>query len=51
LGIGGLSSIAFSKKINQSFLTDDQNARKIAKEILRDDKIQTTPHIVGWFVL
>jgi hypothetical protein len=48
LGIGELSSIAFSKKINQSFLTDDQKARKIAKAILGDDKVQTTPHIVGW---
>jgi predicted nucleic acid-binding protein len=48
LGIGELSSIAFSKKINQPFLTDDQKARKIARAILGDGKVQTTPQIVGW---
>lgn len=48
LGIGELSSIAFSKKINYPFLTDDQKARKIAKIILGENKVQTTPHIVGW---
>jgi predicted nucleic acid-binding protein len=48
LGIGELSSIAFSKKINQPFLTDDQKARKIAQAILGSDNVQTTPHIVGW---
>lgn len=48
LGIGELSSIAFSKKINQAFLTDDQKARKIAKDILGEEKVQTTPLIVGW---
>jgi hypothetical protein len=48
LGIGELSSIAFSKKINQAFLTDDQKARRIAKDILGTEMVQTTPHIVGW---
>lgn len=48
LGIGELSSIAFSKKINQAFLTDDQKARRIAKYILGEGMVQTTPLIVGW---
>ncbi len=48
LGTGELSSIAFSKKINHAFLTDDQKARKIAVEILGKEKVQTTPHLVGW---
>jgi predicted nucleic acid-binding protein len=48
LGIGELSSIAFSKKINQPFLTDDQKARKIAQLILGTGNVQTTPQIVGW---
>ncbi|AWO01851.1 hypothetical protein DLD77_09150 [Chitinophaga alhagiae] len=48
LGRGELSSIAFCKKTNQVFLTDDQKARKIAKLILGEDKTQTVPHIVGW---
>lgn len=48
LGIGEMSSIAFSKKINQAFLTDDQKARRIAKDILGEGMVQTTPLIVGW---
>jgi hypothetical protein len=48
LGTGELSSIAFAKKINQSFLTDDQGARKIAKKVLGESNVQTTPHVVGW---
>jgi hypothetical protein len=48
LGRGELSSIAFCKKTNQVFLTDDQKARKIAKLILGEGKTQTVPHIVGW---
>ncbi|GAB3417295.1 hypothetical protein [Niabella aquatica] len=48
LGRGELSSIAFCKKTNQVFLTDDQNARKIAKSILGSGSVQTVPHLVGW---
>ena len=48
LGIGELSSIAFCKKTNQVFLTDDQQARTIAKKILGNDKVQTIPHLLGW---
>lgn len=48
LGIGELSSIAFAKKVNQAFLTDDQNARKLAEIILGKEKVQTTPHLLGW---
>ena len=48
LGRGELSSIAFCRKTNQVFLTDDQKARKIAKLILGNEKTQTVPHIVGW---
>ncbi|MFL5738624.1 MAG: hypothetical protein ACJ75B_00295 [Flavisolibacter sp.] len=48
LGTGELSSIAFAKKINQSFLTDDLRARRIAKAILGESSVQTTPHLVGW---
>ena len=50
LGIGELSSIAFARKINQSFLTDDQKGRKFAKEILGNDRVQTTPHLLGYLV-
>lgn len=48
LGIGELSSIIFAKKINQSFMTDDQGARKLASLTLGKDRVQTTPHLLGW---
>jgi len=48
LGKGELSSIAFSLKTRQAFLTDDQKARKLAGEILRKPNPQTTPHLFGW---
>lgn len=48
LGIGELSSIAFARKINHSFMSDDQGARKFASEIIGSKKVQTTPHLLGW---
>jgi len=48
LGKGELSSIAFAKKINQPFMTDDQGARKLGEEILGKQKVLTSPHILGW---
>lgn len=51
LGLGELSSIAFAKRTNQCFLTDDQKARKLAKEFLGNSMVQTTPHLLGWLLL
>lgn len=48
IGIGELSSIAFAKKVAISFLTDDQKARKIGKEVLGNSFVQTTPLVLGW---
>jgi hypothetical protein len=48
LGKGELSSIAFALKTRQAFLTDDQKARNLAKQVLQDKMSQTTPHLVGW---
>lgn len=48
IGIGELSSIAFARKVSISFLTDDQNARKLAINILGKKYVQTTPLILGW---
>lgn len=48
LGGGELSSIAFAKKINQCFMTDDSNARKLGQSVLGDKRVQTTPHLLGW---
>lgn len=50
LGIGELSSIAFARKINQCFLTDDQKGRKFAATILGSDRVQTTPQLLGYLV-
>ncbi|MDQ1772003.1 hypothetical protein GQR60_04795 [Labilibaculum sp. A4] len=48
LGGGELSSIAFAKKINQNFMTDDSKARKLGISVLGKTRVQTTPHLVGW---
>jgi predicted nucleic acid-binding protein len=48
LGGGELSSIAFAKKINQCFMTDDSQARKLGQSVLGMGRVQTTPHLLGW---
>lgn len=48
LGKGELSSIAYARKINQSFMTDDQKAKKLGVIVLGKDKVHTTPHLLGW---
>lgn len=48
LGGGELSSIAFAKKINKCFMTDDSKARKLGISVLGNKRVQTTPHLVGW---
>lgn len=50
LGKGELSSIAFARRTNQAFLTDDQGARKLAAEIVGPKMVQTTPHLFGWLI-
>ncbi|YAF98359.1 MAG: hypothetical protein AB3A66_12185 [Nodularia sp. CChRGM 3473] len=47
---GELASIAFAKKINQAFLTDDQGARKLAAQSINNKMIQTTPHLLAWLI-
>lgn len=48
LGKGELSSIAFASKTRQAFLTDDQKASKLAREVLEESPTQTTPHLASW---
>lgn len=48
LGKGELSSIAFAKKTNQPFMTDDQGARKLGEKILGKQNVLTSPRILGW---
>lgn len=49
LGKGELSSIAFAKRTNQAFLTDDQKARKLGNDVI-SGFVQTTPHLLGWLL-
>lgn len=48
LSKGELTSIAFAKKTNQAFLTDDTQAKKLARNTLDFKNVQTTPHLFGW---
>lgn len=48
LSKGELVSIAFAKKTQQAFLTDDQKARKLGQSVLPSKMVQTTPHLFGW---
>lgn len=50
LSKGELSSMIFAKKTNQAFLTDDQNARKLAASYIGQSHVQTTPQLVGWLI-
>ncbi len=50
LGKGELSALVFAKKTNQAFLSDDQNARKLALTILPTERVQTTPHLFSWLI-
>lgn len=38
----------FAKKTRQSFLTDDQGARKVSEEYIGLPSTQTTPQLFGW---
>jgi predicted nucleic acid-binding protein len=48
LGKGELSSIAFARKANIPFTTDDIAARNLGEEILGSNRVFTTPRILGW---
>ena len=48
LGKGELSSIAYARKTNQPFTTDDIRAKKMGEQILGKDKVITSTRILGW---
>jgi hypothetical protein len=48
LSMGELSSIAFALRAGMAFQTDDQKARKLASSVMPADRVQTTPHVLGW---
>lgn len=45
---GELSTIAFAKRTGQSFLSDDRQAKFLAKSVMEADSIQDIPHLCGW---
>jgi len=50
LSKGELSAIAFARRTDQAFLTDDQKARRLAETALPSDRVQTVPHLAGWLL-
>lgn len=50
LGKGELASIAFAMKTRQAFMTDDQKARKLGLQVLKESPTQTTPHMLSWLL-
>jgi hypothetical protein len=50
LGAGELSAIALAKRFGTGMQTDDDRAEKLAIEVLSLEKVQTTPHVVGWLL-
>ena len=45
---GELSAIAFAKRVGLAFQSDDMGARKLGESLLEPDRVQTTPHLLGW---
>jgi len=50
LSKGELSSMVFARRTQQAFITDDQGARRLASHCMRNDRVQTTPHLFGWLI-
>jgi predicted nucleic acid-binding protein len=48
LGAGEISCLAYAYENRFAILTDDQQARKVAKE--KSICAQTSPHLLGWLV-
>jgi hypothetical protein len=48
LSIGELSVIVFARKTAQAVLTDDRGAQKLARAVLAEDTVQSTPHLFAW---
>jgi hypothetical protein len=48
LSKGEISSIIFAKKSKQAFMTDDKKASKLARDVLNNGLVQSTPHLLGW---
>lgn len=49
LGKGELSSLAFAMRIRQGFITDDDKATKLARD-MGHAPLQSTPHLLAWLI-
>lgn len=50
VGMGELSCLAIARRLRFGFLTDDGDARKLARREFPDLEVRTTSHLVGWLV-
>jgi hypothetical protein len=50
LGLGEISTIVVSQKIQCGFVTDDGPARALARRIIPNLEIRTSSHLIGWLV-
>lgn len=48
---GELSSIVFAKRTAQCFLSDDRQAKKLARTVLAESAIHDTPHLCAWLCI
>lgn len=48
---GELSSIAWAKRTQQIFFSDDKQAKKLAKAALSESAVQDTPHLCAWLCI
>lgn len=51
LSIGELSAIVFARKTAQAVLTDDRGAQNLARAVLAENYVQSTPHLFAWLYL
>ncbi|KAA0593968.1 hypothetical protein J2848_004134 [Azospirillum lipoferum] len=47
---GEVAALALSRKLGNGFLTDDYAARKVGENTLGQDRVRSTPLLVGWLV-
>ncbi|MGA9463932.1 MAG: hypothetical protein WBV28_14165 [Terracidiphilus sp.] len=48
---GELSCIVFAKRTAQCVLSDDSQAKKLAKIVLAEGTVQDTPHLCAWLCI
>jgi hypothetical protein len=48
LSRGEISSLVFARKSQQAIMTDDRKAANLARTILAENRVQSTPHLLAW---